>query len=219
MNIDELLAGIDFGGNDDSSALQYLKLDISGETTRHALGEMMTDTMGAENHARIEAGAGALRSFVYSMASVHLYSSDPASAYIIAASASEQGEAGALEVLKVHRGSAAELVRMAREVKTFLPDSSDDDEPVDSYPISDLADLRVSPYWELGFPFIVTVGSYIRNDTAEHVHTFIQSFDGHEFLVWVDHELSVLARMATACIQIIDEAIYRIREEGLTSEE
>lgn len=218
MNLDDFLAEMDFGSAEDSEALRYLRLDMIGGTTRAALAKMLEEAIGKEDWAKIRAGADALQAFVYSMASVQLYGDDPAAAYVKAAIASGQTMEEAVAALEDHRNAAVELVRMATVVRDYLPDSSGQRWAIGLRPVNDLAELRVSSFWEVGFPFIVTVGSYVHSGAGHYADNFVRSMEGGEFLAWVDNELLVFSRLAVSSIGIIDEAIYRIQNGGLTNE-
>lgn len=218
VNMDEFLEKMNFGEDGESDALRYLRIDMAGLQSEHAVDMMLVEALGVADYAKVKMGAESLRNFVYGMVAPYIHNaSDPATWYLDAAAALEKSNDEALEMLAEHRRMALEIAETADVVRAFLPGYSERGEGFSTRPVNDLAELRVSPFWEVSFPFIVTVGSYAKSD-ASHALNFVRNMEGHEFLAWMNRELVVLARLSTAAVQIIDEAVYRVEAGGLTDE-
>lgn len=219
VNMDEFLERMNFGEDGESDALRYLRIDMVGLESEHAVDMMLVEALGMADYAKVKMGAESLRKFVYGMVAPYIHNADdPATWYLDAAAAFEKSNDEALEMLAEHRRMALEIAETADVVRAFLPGSSEGNEGFSPRPVNDLAELRVSPFWEVSFPFIVTVGSYAKSDASDHALNFVRQMKGHEFLAWMNRELVVLARLSTAAVQIIDEAVYRVEAGALTDE-
>ena len=220
MNMDDFLKDLNFGDDGETDDLRYLKLDMGGMELRHAVDAMLAEALDMDDFVMVRAAADSLRKFVYGLCSVYIHDkSDPAQWYIDACTAFDFDDDGALEMLDTHRRMARHLAQVAGSIRPYLPGSSDRGGSLSPYPVNDVAELRVSPFWEIGFPFIVAVGAYINSDAPEVALAFIQALEGNDFLAWMNRELVVLARLGEAAVQIIDEAAYRVQNGALTDDD
>jgi len=215
INFSELVAGLNFGeAGTDTDAMRYLKTDLMRMNTRWEIDKVLSRTVDENTYAAFHRAAAALNEVVCMLATPHVRQPDDPAAWYVKAAEEEWSLPGTAKMaIAPIRESAVEIARMVSEVEFYLPGSADTGGEYDSRPINDFAELRVNPFWELGFPFVNIIGGYVNSGQPGAALRFVQGMSGdEEFLAWIHRFLVVINRLATSTVQCIDEALDRLGE-------